>query len=71
MTSKPTSIPDDALRLKGKTLRGKNRINRGGEFWIVAGNNPRFGLFLESVAVGRRECFWMQAPSDPHVEVVA
>jgi hypothetical protein len=57
------------IRIKGKTLRGKNRINRGGEEWRVTRWSEEWGCFLESVAKGPVECFWASLPYDQHVRL--
>lgn len=66
------------VRLKAKTLRGKNRIDRGGEIWWVrqmrgkTNGPPEVQEWLvESVIHGPQEMFWITRPSDPHVEIAA
>ncbi len=56
------------MHLKGKTLKGKNRINRGGRSWMVKLTHPVFGLCMESIEKGNREMFWMLPTNDPHVQ---
>jgi hypothetical protein len=60
----------EVVTLRGKTLRGKNRLNRGGEQWLVVRRTER-SLFVQSLAVGQREMFWIDQPVDPHTEVIA
>lgn len=55
--------------LKGKTLRGKNRIRRGGSSWRVRAYDDRWGVLVESLEAGEREMFWFNPSGDPHVEV--
>lgn len=55
--------------VRGLTLRGKNRVNRGGDTYHVVTYSDRYGYFLRSVRSGDRECFWAQLPHDPHVVV--
>lgn len=54
------------IHLTGKTVRGKNRINRGGVTWMVVevvGNRLR----VESLTKKKKEMFWMQDNGDPHM----
>jgi hypothetical protein len=63
----------DVIRLKGKTLRGRNRITRGGSLWRVVQSQDSFGgrqWFVESVEKGPRECFWIKERRDDHVEII-
>ena len=55
------------VRLRGVTLRGKNRVARGGESWLVVRHCAKWGFFLVSASVGERECFWATLPNDPNV----
>lgn len=60
----------DRVRLKGKTLRGKNRIRRGGEIWLVIEKRSSLGLLMESCR-NNLDLFWMlDRTSDPNMEVV-
>lgn len=56
------------IHLQGITLRGKNRINRGGIAWMVRRIDSEWGLFVESIQKGQKECFWMRENNDPHVK---
>lgn len=62
--------PIATLTLRGRTLRGKNRIARGGTKWQVLARGPSGTMFVRSEQVGFRECFWMRDLSDPHVEII-
>lgn len=55
------------MHLQGITLKGKNRINRGGISWMVKFKNRTFGLCMQSVQKGEHEMFWMLPKNDPHV----
>lgn len=57
------------IHLQGITLRGKNRINRGGITWIVHSirSNPD-EMFVQSLKKGNREMFWMLEKGDPNVK---
>lgn len=57
------------LTLKGKTVRGKNRIRRGGDNWTVIDSQESNFMLVESVS-NPRELFWMKKHNDPNVEVV-
>lgn len=35
MTSRPPTAPGDVVTLRGKTLKGKNRIREYGDQWLV------------------------------------
>lgn len=51
--------------LKGKTVRGRNRIRRGGHSWMikrVMGNL----LLMDSIS-NPKEKFWMLSQNDPHM----
>jgi hypothetical protein len=56
-----------SMTLKGKTLKGKNRINRGGHTWMVKAITEEWGLLMESVQRGEREMFWMRPSDDPNM----
>ena len=58
--------PNNVMRLRGKTLRGKNRIARGGEYWRVVRHDVA-RVFVMSEKVGEREAFWI-SQFDPDVE---
>ena len=70
--------PGDIIELRGKTLRGKNRIARGGVSWKIVRfiEDSNFigpavpGVMVESVQVGQRESFWISLPTDSHMEVI-
>jgi hypothetical protein len=66
---KEASKMPDTIKLRGKTLRGKNRLNRGGTDWLVV-RRTESKLFVQSLAVGQREMFWIDLPVDQHVEVI-
>lgn len=57
-----------SMTLAGITLKGKNRINRGGHTWMVKSISTEFGLLMESVQKGDREMFWMLPQNDPNVK---
>jgi hypothetical protein len=59
----------DVIRLKGKTLKGKNRINRGGDDWKIVAFHEDHGALLQSIKVGQREMFWLNSP-DQNVQIV-
>lgn len=65
------------IHLVGITLKGKNRIDRGGHTWIVRKTNSEIKiegfankpmLLVESLKKGHREMFWMQPEGDPNVK---
>lgn len=55
------------MHLDGITLKGKNRINRGGRAWMVRRIDTTWGLLMESVQRGQREMFWMLPKNDRNV----
>lgn len=59
------------VTLKGRSHRGKNRIDRGGDTFRVESYSEGYGHFLRSETVGQRECFWAWLPDDPNVTVIA
>lgn len=69
----------DILTLRGKTLKGKNRIREHGDRWrvikIADGTNswiPKGNIFLESLSVdpfGNPDCRWINPVGDQHFEV--
>jgi hypothetical protein len=72
--------PGDILTLRGKTLKGKNRIREHGSQWrvikIADGSNkwvPKGEIFLESVAVDpfdNPDNRWIDPLRDQHFEII-
>ena len=66
----------DKLTLKGKTVKGKNRINRSGSQVFEIGKFSWSGddILVRSIKNQSWEMFWMHNPdkpgTDPNMEIV-
>lgn len=60
------------IHLRGLTLRGKNRIMRGGHTWLVMDVRPyqtvTDRMLMMSVSKGEKETFWMDTSNDQHMQ---
>ena len=61
--------------LRGKTLKGKNRIHNGGKFWQVVRTefdvrSSKSKTLLQSMKDGK-QMFWADTINDQHVERIA
>jgi hypothetical protein len=67
------------MRLRGKTNRGKNVVQRDGSFWCLIQNNPsvicfngRPGLFIVPAGEGKLSASrWIETHNDPDFEVLS
>lgn len=64
----------DSLQLRGKTLKGKNRVHERGDTWIVKNISEgtpwieKGMLFIEPWSGG--DSRWIKPTNDPHFEII-
>lgn len=63
----------DLLTLRGKTLKGKNRVREHGETWVVVKAHPVLGLHVEPEVQRNRwpEKRWINPTNDPNFEITS